>query len=131
MISTQMLIAMTEAKDAVDRAEGLVEKLKTAMRMIHDHWLCIDEDEQFRAAVGAVMIHYGAGSEEYKRLAWEMKGLQKVSALINAARAGLAVSLESLAVDTESEFKPIGLVDLWRETRSRHDDGQQIARPAA
>lgn len=72
-ITLQMRIAMTEAKNVVKAAEGIEAKMKAAAKICHHHWACTDEDQQFQAAVGAVMMDYGAGSPEFERIETEMR----------------------------------------------------------
>ena len=87
------------------------------MLVTHNHWMCTNEDEQFRAAIGAVMLHYGKGSDEFIQLETEMKSLNKVSAVIHAAQAGLSVNFDSILNAEDNEYKPIGLLKLWQEIK--------------
>src|SRR5712671_2824152 len=66
---------------------GLEDKLRAAMNAAKDHWMVLDKDVQLRGAIGAVMLHYGKDSEEYKRLAFEVEQLRKLSAFLTAAQA--------------------------------------------
>jgi hypothetical protein len=117
MVTIQMRIAMTEAEPVVEAAEGdIVAKLKAAMSVTRNHWACTNEDQQFRSAIGAVMLHYGEGSEEFNRLKEEMAALQTVSAMINAAQAGVSVDFGSLA-DIGTDFEPIGIMKLWQQEK--------------
>lgn len=117
MIPNTMMMAMAEAQHALDGNTGdITEKLKIAMNITRGHWLITDEDERFRSAIGAVMMHYGKDSQEFKRLEWELVQLRKISAGLNAMQQGISVDLESM-VSEESEFKPIGLMKLWKEIK--------------
>lgn len=112
--SAQFTIALTEAQSAIGGDGTLIEKLKTAMLTTRDHWMCTDENEQFKAAVGAVMLHYGQNSDEFVRLEREMKSLNKVSAALNAAQAGVSVDFNSILDAKGDEYEPLGLLKLWR-----------------
>jgi len=117
MLPVTIQIAMAEAKSDVEKAEGgLLEKLKAAMKATHDHWMVTNEDEQFRAAIGAVMVFYGQGSEEFKRLEWEMGNLNRFSAALSASQVGVSVDFGSIL--DEQEYEPIGLLKLWRDLRA-------------
>jgi hypothetical protein len=111
-IPPTLLIAMTEAGHAIVAGAPLTDQLRAAMGVTRDHWVCTNEDEQFRAAVGAVMTHYGAESLEYARLKWELAQLQRFSAALGASQAG--VGMDWTDVLKESEYEPIGLLGLWR-----------------
>jgi len=108
-----MHIAISEAQSRLDPNASLEDNLKTAMKATINHWVCTDEDQQFRSAVGAVMFFYGDESEEYQRLEWELGQLQKVSAIVVAAQAGLAVAPQSLDEDL-GKFEAVGLVKIWK-----------------
>jgi hypothetical protein len=116
-MSVQMTIAMSEAHTASTHTQGSLEdKLRASMHKTVDHWMCSIEDERFRAAVGGVMLDCGEGSEGWQRLADEMAGISKVSAMINAAQAGLVVDLESSDI-TAPLHEPLGLLKLWNEAK--------------
>ena len=69
MNDIRMAVAMTEAKASIDREDGdLTDKIKAAMKCTKDHWMCTNETDQFIAAIGAVMNHYGKDSAEHERL---------------------------------------------------------------
>lgn len=111
--SVGMHLAITEAKSSLVATDSLEDQLRAAMQVTRNHWMCTDEDEQFRAAIGAVMLHYGEESEEYKRLSSEMAKLRKVNAFLQAAQAGLSVDL-SLLPDEDNQYEPIGLLGMWK-----------------
>ena len=106
-------LVVSECKRPVeDCAGGLEDKLRAAMNAAKDHWMVLDKDTQFRGAVGAVMLHYGKDSEEYKRLAYEVDALRKLSAFLAAAQAGLSVGVPEME---EPKPEPIGIMKLWQE----------------
>ena len=121
LFSVGMTVAMAEAEGPVKKAPGdLIEKVEAAMRITKDHWLCTIPDERFRAAVGAVMLHYGKDSEEFSRLESEMKGLQKLSVFFSALEAG--VQLDAVAwehqIEEDSDANPrVGLVRIWLQVQ--------------
>ena len=73
-------------------------------------FMCSNEDEEFRAAVGGLILSYPDGSEEQERIQAEMRGLNQVSMMLQAAELGMAVSPEFEAIE-----KPIGLIGIWRD----------------
>jgi hypothetical protein len=110
-----MMIAVTECLRTISEAQGIEDRLKASMKLAKNHWLVTDEDERFKAAVGAVMQSYGPGSPEWTQLETELKALAQVSSMINSAQVGLSVGLDSIELPPE-DFKPIGLLRMWRET---------------
>jgi hypothetical protein len=112
-----LMIVVSECKHAVeDCIGGLEDKLRAAMNAAKNHWMVLDKDTQFRGAVGAVMIHYGKDSEEYKRLAYEVDAMRKLSAFISAAQADLSVELPETSDEPRPE--PVGIMKLWQEANA-------------
>jgi hypothetical protein len=112
-LPVQLQIAMLEAQLAVVAGASIEDQLRAAMDVTRNHWMCTDEDQQFRAAVGAVMLHYGAGTPQFIRLERETRQLQHLS----AAMSGLSVDWEqALGGD---DYEPIGLLSLWRSISHR------------
>jgi hypothetical protein len=114
-LSGTLMIAASEARHAIKNMSGdVVEKLKAAMKATRNHWMATNEDEQFKAAVIAVMLHYGEGTDEYNRLKWELENLKRFSAALSAAQAGISVDFTSVVQEEEKANKPIGLLKLWK-----------------
>jgi hypothetical protein len=114
MLSASVSIAIQEIKHYIPSEGDLIEKLKFAMAQAKNHWLLTKDDEQFRAAVGAVMLHYGEGSEEFERIEWEMGNINRFSAALVAAEQGVGVDFGSV-LSSDQEYDSIGLLGLWRE----------------
>jgi hypothetical protein len=113
-ISNTMRICMADLEKSVKPEMSLEDRLRAAMSATRGHWLVTNEDEQFRCAVGAVMLSYGPDAPEFDRLSWEMEGIRKVSAMITAASAGLSVNLSEDDFNTK-QYEPIGLIAMWKE----------------
>ncbi len=121
-----LMIAITEIKSHLaDETGDLPDLLRVAMRLTRDHWLLANEEAQFRAAVSAVMLHYGEVSEEYKRLNWEIENLKRFQAAITAAQVGVLVDFSGVLSDNESGYQPVGLLELWHEGDLRREDHGQ------
>ncbi len=108
-----MAIAATEAKCAAEKETGLVERLKAAMRVTKDHWLCTRETEQIACAVAAVVSISGEDEKEKLKLEWEV--------LKAYGRGDFTESLH-LSQDLGEDYEPIGLIDLWKSTRSEDQE---------
>lgn len=103
------IIAMTEAVHAIPKDAPLEDQIRAAMNATRNHWMCTDETEQFKAAIGAVLQHYGEGSPEFARLGWEMRQIARLS----AAMSGVPVDWTA----DEPVFEPIGIMGMWRAGR--------------
>lgn len=110
-ISTTVAIAITGLKQYAIGAT-IEERFQAVIRPERISEACFmttDEDEQFRAAVGAVMLSYGAGTPEFKRMEIEMHAIRQFSAWLSATQAGLHSDMPNLDVP-----EPIRLIELWR-----------------
>lgn len=117
MQNTMLALFISEAKPKVAEAGTIEEKLKAAMTLAADHWMITQQDDRFKVAVGAVMDHYGEGSDEFKRLAWEMKSLSKLGVMLDAAKLGMGLDVESLeTMANDRPYEPLGLMKMWLET---------------
>lgn len=105
-INNSILVAVTELKQSVDADKPITERLKAAMAQARQHWLVTNEDDQFRAAIGAVLL--SATDDEKARIESELKALRALS----AATAGVPINFAAL--DTQKD--PIGLLKIWKET---------------
>src|SRR4051794_9202399 len=105
-ISASMSIAIAEAKIAPEQEPDLDSQLRAAMKATHDHWLITNEEERFKAAVGAVIVISDQATRV--RIAQEIRILGSVSAAIT----GVPVDFSALLDDN---FEPIGLLRMWKE----------------
>jgi len=108
-ISNSIKIAIMEIEGQLDKTASIEDRLKKAMKLAKNHWLIVDEDEQFKSAVGAVLLK--ASEEERQIINQEMRILGALS----AAQAGIPVNIEAVLPDDVK--KSYGLVKLWKETK--------------
>lgn len=106
-MSNVMLIAMAEAKRPVAQATTVEDKLRAAMTACKDHWMCVDENDQFRAAVAAVLNDDAVSAEDRERIKLEVRALST----LNAAAMGVPVDMSQL----DFPEKPLGIVAMWKE----------------
>lgn len=109
---TQVYIVIAEVQPQLDPDSDLETRLRAAMALAKGHWMATNEDHQFRGAVGAVMLSYGEDAPEFARIEHEMRLLQQVSTMVQAAQLGMSVGGLSVADDAP---EPIGLMGLWRD----------------
>ena len=113
MNDVMLSLVVAECKPEVERTTGSIEdKAQAAMRVAKDHWMVLDRDVQFRGSIGALLIHYGKDSPEYERIASELDSLRKLSAILQAAQAGLSVNLSE---DDVPKHESLGLLKMWQD----------------
>lgn len=103
-VAAQVIAA--EANIKLD--ESLAERLRAAMKVGREHWMITDEDERFRASVGAVLL--SATEDEREQISTELGVLRDFSALCS----GVPVDVGRIQMPEN----PIGLLGLWREKQS-------------
>lgn len=110
MNDAALMIAATEAKHGIEGKEfpSIAEKLKAAMRLTKDHWMVTDEDTQFRAAIGAVLLT--ASPEEKTLIESELRCLK----MLVAASQGVPVDFSQMQVPENA----IGLNKLWQDVKA-------------
>ena len=109
-LSNSLQIAILEIKHkvaALPAETTLEDKLTAAMRDARHHWMVTNEDEQFRAAVGAVMLN--SDDDTRRRIEKEMLALRT----LGTAMDGVPVDFSSVEVPED----PIGLLALWKDTK--------------
>lgn len=108
-MSEDVMIALmiTETKGKIDNNQSIEERLKTAMKSTFNHWMCLDEQKQFDAAVASVFMT--ASDEEKGRLKNEIESIKILSAIID----GIPVDFEKFS----KLENPIGIIKLWQEIK--------------
>lgn len=109
-------LALAHLKEA--KPKDIKEALQISMKEMkyEFEWLEPDENNLFKYAVGGVMEYYGENSPEWDALKWEIHELDKFSAFIAAAKAGLEVHLPPMEEGTDKR-EPLGLLDMWRKIK--------------
>lgn len=97
-------------------AKTLEDKFEVAFKEARHCFLSTDEDVRFRGGIGAVMLYFSEGSEEYDRITKELSCLKT----IGAAFDGVSVNWDKLLSELPTEdFKPIGIVKLWFDSKEK------------
>ena len=112
-IPNTTMIAMSEAGSRLKESMSLTEMLNAAMDATVDHWIVLNEDEQFKAAIGAVLLKTDQPTRD--RISSEMKAL----AIPSAAQAGIPVDFARAFEEMKEDAEPIGLLEFWREAKKR------------
>ena len=116
-MDNMIMLGITELRSKVDPKQSLEERLKVAMKAALEHWCVLDEEPQFKMAIGAVMAE--ATEEEQERIRIDIKFL---SAMASAA-GGVPVDFVRLVEELGegSAAKAVGLRKLWDEVKAEND----------
>lgn len=116
-MDNSIMLGITELRQSVDSGQPLKERLKIAMRSALHHWLITNEEDQFKTAVGAVMVE--ATEEERELIEVELKFLQALSAASRGIPVNFAVLMEEVQEKKETH-ELIGLKNLWDEVKAEN-----------
>lgn len=103
MDNPALMIAIIEAKSAAKDERTLEKKLKASMNVTKNHWMLTNEDDRFRAAIGAVLLLSNEVDKE--RIVKEMEQLKILSLIMSGASVDF-MKFEKLE-------NPIGLMKMW------------------
>lgn len=114
MSQAEVMIMVTEAKHAIDSCDSkdIEDLIRAAMEATYNHWMCLDEDLQSRAAIGAVLMSDKVSEGDKERIQAELATHQALQALAS----GVPVDVEAMAKRAE-ETSLIGLTNLWEEVK--------------
>jgi len=113
-----MMVGIAELRARIDPKQPLEERLKVAMRRALNHWLVLDEESQFKMAVGAVLVE--ATEDERERLNTEVKFLAAMSSAASGVPVDFGRLMEELGEDAAD--KAVGLRKLWDEVKAERKE---------
>lgn len=113
-MDNSIMIGIAELRTNVDPKQPLKERLKVAMRAALEHWLVLDEENQFKMAIGAVLIE--ATEEEQERINIDLKFLKAMSSAAGGVPVDFGRLMEELGEDGAT--KAVGLQKLWGEVKA-------------
>lgn len=111
MNDAAVTITATGLRDSIPQDVPLEDKLRFAMRKVREPngaaFMCGNDDQMFRGAVGAVMLM--CSEEERERIEFDLRNLKILSAMMS----GIPVDVDAIKVAE----KPLGLVGMWHESK--------------
>jgi hypothetical protein len=110
VIAAQILRDSAKGDTITDRFKSVI----TRERIDEACFMCSTEDEQFRSAVGGLILSYPDDAPERDAIQYEMRQINRLSTALQAATLGMGVSLADV-LDGEQKHPPIGLLPMWRE----------------
>ncbi len=110
-IPNTILIAITELKGVAEAEPDYAKRVEKVMAAASQHWMVVDEAEQFKAACGALLLTSPGYEDEIKA---QLKALNALGALMS----GVPVDFEQLAEENRNAPKPsVHLRDAYKKAR--------------
>ncbi|MDP9090303.1 MAG: hypothetical protein M3O26_16375, partial [Pseudomonadota bacterium] len=95
MYETAAVIIEAECREELKGKTDAAEMMRIAFKTAHNHWMFTNEQDQFKGAIGAVLITLKEGPE-FERLKQSVTQLGKLSAMLNALQQGIPVDMERM-----------------------------------
>ena len=107
-------IMVTECQ-GIDQPD-LVERIKACMRRTNGHWMCLDEEVQFKGALAAAMVLSETSAQE--RIKSSLAPLQALGAMMSGVPVDLDRVLQEQEAAKEAGQEPIQLRKLWADVKA-------------
>ncbi len=107
MSNKEIAASMIEAenREALQAAETPEEKFRVAFKGAKDHWMFIDEEDQYVGGIGAALL--SMSDEQRDEVSVELKAMTALNSLMS----GVPVDMEAVVMPENA----IGIIGLWRE----------------
>jgi hypothetical protein len=115
-VKVEMALAISEARSACKGEPDILERVRKAMTVCHDHWMCTLEVDQFNSALAAAMLE-SMDEKERDRIARSGRAFNSVNNAFAAMVSGVPVDLEAVAKQAELGDDIIQVHKLWNETK--------------
>jgi hypothetical protein len=106
-IPTSVMIAITELKEIAAGEPDYAKRVEKVMAAAVKHWMVVDEQEQFKAACGALML---TSPDQKAEIESQLSALRNLSALVS----GVPVDLDAMLAESEAAPKvTVGLREAF------------------
>ncbi len=118
MYETAAVLMASEIREDLASLTKAEDMLRVAFKNAFNHWMFTDEQDQFKGAVGAVLLRLRTGPE-YDRVNVALRSLSRFSAILNALQAGVPVDFEALNAqdDMPKADEVISLNQMWCDVK--------------
>lgn len=106
------LVAATIQSDCAGEPD-LERRFRKAMKAAKDHWMVTNDQDQFRGAIGAVLLSKETTDDEKERINATVQSL----AALNAMISGIPVDVGAMLKRQEEGPEPLPLVKWWSEVK--------------
>lgn len=98
-VPNTVLIAITELKGVAEAEPDYAKRVEKVMAAAAKHWMVTNEEEQFKAACGALLLTSPDQADDIKA---QLNGLRNLSALIS----GVPIDIDAMLAESEATPKP-------------------------
>lgn len=110
-IPNHIIIAINEITIQIDHSKPAIEKIRESMILAKKHWIVTNHEEQFKAAIGAVLL--SATPEEKQVIEAEMEDMNQFGSALHASSLGVPVDFISF-LGQKDRSKFYGLMGIWK-----------------
>lgn len=107
MSNKELAASMIEAenRDALQAAKTPEEKFRIAFKGAKDHWMFVDEEDQYVGGIGAALI--SMSEEQRTEVSVELKAMRALNSMLS----GVPVDISAVEIPDNV----IGIQKLWHE----------------
>jgi hypothetical protein len=121
MYETAAALMEAELRDDLRGLTKAEDMLALAFRKAQNHWMFTEEQDQFKGALGAVLISLQSGPE-FDRVQEAIKSLGRASAILNAIQQGVPVDFKEME---KAPADVIPLIRMWCDAKWPQDAAQR------
>lgn len=106
-------IVALECSHACAGEQNLENRFRKSMAAARNHWMAPNDQDQFKGAIGGVLMAKETTEPEKERINSTVRSLQAINAAIN----GVPVDLAAVLQRQEDGPEPLPLVKWWHEVK--------------
>jgi hypothetical protein len=106
------IVAM-ECASACAGEPDLEQRFRKSMKAANGHWMVTNDQEQFKGAIGGVLMAKETTEEEKERINATVRALAAINALIS----GVPVDMDAMVKRQEEGPEALPIVKWWHETK--------------
>lgn len=114
MNDAMIMIAAADIRSAIRSEPDLVRRIEKAFAKAQHFFMSTDDNLRFSGALAAVLMET-ADEDEKERVVASKRALDRFSAFLTAAQAGLSIDPSSLPGD-EEDYLP--LMKMWHDAKA-------------
>lgn len=107
-------IVALECSHACAGEPDLEKRFRKSMAAAKDHWMAPGDQDQFKGAIGGVLLAKETTDDEKNRINATVRALQAINAMIN----GVPVDLEAMVARQQEGPEPLPLAKWWHEVKA-------------
>lgn len=107
-------IVATECAHACAGEPDLEVRFRKSMKAAHNHWMATQDQDQFKGAIGGVLMAKETTDDEKARIKATVESLRAFSAMIS----GVPVDMDAMIEKSKNGPETLPLIAWWHEAKA-------------